>query len=69
MLNSTKKPWVPPVPRVSCHTVAKRVRCVPAPVTGAVTAGTGTVWHFPTRGLPVTNPNLQEHPHEYNANW
>jgi len=27
MLNSTKKPRVPPVPRVSCHTVAKRVRC------------------------------------------
>ena len=60
MLNSTKKPRVPPVPRVSCHTVAERVRCVPAPVTGAVTAGTGTVWHFPTRGLPVTNPNYLE---------
>jgi len=27
MLNSTKKPRVPPVPWVSCHTVAKRVRC------------------------------------------
>ena len=33
-----------------------RVRYVPAPVTGTVFAGTGTVWKIPTRGIPVPNP-------------
>ena len=32
------------------------VRYVPAPVTGTVFAGTGTVWKIPTRGIPVPNP-------------
>ena len=41
--------------QVSYNTAAKRVRCVPVPATGTVIAGTGT--EFPTRGLPVPNPN------------
>ena len=38
-------------------TVQIRVRYVPAPVTGTVFVGTGTVWKIPTRGIPVPNPN------------
>ena len=38
------------------HTVRITVRYVPAPVTGTVFAGMGTVWKIPTRGIPVPNP-------------
>jgi len=54
---SIRNPRVPKVPRVSRHTANFTGRCVPAPATGTVYAGTGTVWENPTRGLPVRNPN------------
>jgi hypothetical protein len=43
------------------HTAAKQVWCAPVPVTGAVTAGTGTVWNFPTCRLPVPNPTRKRY--------
>jgi hypothetical protein len=51
-------PRVSMVPRVSYDTVLIAVRYVPVPATGAVSAGSGTVWENPTRGLPVLNPTL-----------
>ena len=37
-----------------------QVRYVPAPITGTVFAGTGTVWKIPTRSIPVPNPISKE---------
>ena len=38
-------------------TMAKQVWCVPAPITGTVFAGTGTVWENRTRGIHMPNPS------------
>jgi hypothetical protein len=51
-------PRVSMIPRVSHDTVLIRVRYVPVPGTGAVSAGTGAVSDLPTRGIPVPNPKL-----------
>jgi hypothetical protein len=46
-------------PRVYNNTAGVRVRCVPLPGVGAVSAGTGAVLFSPTRTVPVRNPNHQ----------
>jgi hypothetical protein len=43
-------------PQVYNNTAGVRVRCVPLPGVGAVSAGTGAVLFSPTHTVPVQNP-------------
>jgi hypothetical protein len=59
---SDLEPQVCVDPRVYNNTAGVRVRCVPLPGMGTMSAGTGAVSFSPTRTVPVRNPRLIQAP-------